>query len=67
MTTDLSEKLAAPSISTGPATCTTKQLRERWGVCEIGQVETVVITGHQKETWTRVGKDEWRMKSAVKL
>lgn len=64
---DLTEKLATPPISTGPAACTTKQLRERWGCLEIGPIETVVITGHQRERWVRTGKDAWELAGVVKL
>lgn len=68
MTTDLAEKLAAPTQSTGPATCNSKQLADRWGcILPLGHVETVVITGHQREVWVRDGKETWRLKSAVKL
>lgn len=57
---DMSEKLATPHTTTGPARCTSKQMLDRYGVRLHSEGATVVCM-RLIERWIRVGPDTYEL------
>ena len=57
---DLTEKLAVPHQSTGPAHCNAKQMLDRYGVRLHSEGATVVCM-RLIERWVRVGPDTYEL------
>lgn len=57
---DMSEKLATPHTTTGPARCTSKQMLDRYGVRLHSEGATVVCM-RLIERWVRTGPDTYEL------
>ena len=57
---DMSEKLATPHTTTGPARCNAKQMLDRYGVRLHSEGATVVCM-RLIERWIRVGPDTYEL------
>lgn len=56
----LEDKLAAVKETTNTkARCTTKQLKERWGVKFTDDSSATVDCGGEISTWKKISKDTW--------